>query len=213
MPAWSNVRPDREIMSEKEVENLLNLIPEDQPEIKCLVSMLYLYGCRISEALELKRENIWKDENFLFIKFRTKKKKINRPKDVKRRGKPIPEERVLNVRYVSPFTDYIISWIKNVEVGEKVFPFSYPTAYRKIVWIFGLDKTNRDKAMEEINVWLHLFRDTALTQLAYAGASPFELRDFAGWSSTDPAEAYVHKCQRNMDKLAELRAKRGWWNK
>lgn len=213
MPAWSSIRPDRKILREEEVKILLDNIKGNDRHstaIKCLVSILYLYGCRISEALLAKKSDIEIDSSYMWITFVTLKKRKKKPKNPARRDKPIPADRTLNVRLDSPFVENIVSHISTLQNDDKLFKFSYPTAYRKIVWCLGLDKESRETSMKEINVWLHLFRDTCLTQLAYAGANPSQLKVWAGWSSLAPSDRYIEKSKQMIEELANLRARRGY---
>jgi integrase len=202
LPKFNQSRPKRRILTDEEVMNIIDL--QTSTMYKALVALLYLYGCRISEAIALKRKDFENDAtDFLWVTMPTLKKK--------KTSKPVIHERKLNVSRESPFVDYIVSHLKNLNSEDFVFPISRQQAYYNICLPFGRsNEEQKERAFKEINVWLHYFRDSCLTQLVWNGATPFQLKQWAGWSGYSAATHYIEESQRITTELGMLRVKRGW---
>lgn len=204
MGGFNSIREDRRFLTDDDVDKIMSYQKDSQT--KALTSILYLYGCRISEALLLRRKDFWVDDQFLWVSMPTLKKKK------KALTKPtINEPRKLNVSFESKYTDFIIEYIKDKRKEDVLFPLSRQMAYYDICMPFGhKTQEERDRAYQELNIWLHYFRDSCLTQLALNGASIIQIRHWAGWTSFQPAEHYINLSGEMTKELGNIRVKRGW---
>lgn len=202
MGKFNAMRMRRQFLTDDEVDRLISI--QKDPMIKALIAVLYLYGCRISEALALKRNSFWLDDEFLWVVMPTlKKKKTTKP--------VVAEPRKLNVSVSSHYIDYIIDYIRPLEKEQIMFPLTRQMAYYRICLPYGWKtKEQRERAYEDFNVWLHYFRDSCLIQLALNGALVLQLQHWAGWSTLQPAQSYLKLSGEMTKDLGNIRVKRGW---
>ena len=154
-------------------EILTMILMSKEPRVKALISFLYLYGCRITEALNLHNYNITITDSHI----------ISRIGVLKRRGhsggpyESMPH--LLSVRLDAPFVqEYLLPYQKQLGKDSKVFPFS-----RQLAWL-RIKKVNPLYSP-------HVFRHDRIMKLALKGASEAELMDWAGWTDIRPASNYV----------------------
>jgi integrase len=157
MPRYKFVRVDP---LTKEIFDMIDKAKENW--LKAIISFLYTFGCKLNEALELKKENvrIIKENKKLFIEveFPTRVLKID------------AEEYPI----IAYFLKYYLN-IKNSQL-EKIFPYK-----RTYVW----------KKMKELNenISPQVFRKERLKELAKRHSPPF-LKNWAGWEDLRPLEKY-----------------------
>jgi len=170
--------------SESEVRDMINRAR--WPWLKALIAFLYLYGCRISEALNLKRRNIWVDGRYLVAQIGV----LKRRKEKKGPYENIPH--LLRVHIDAPFVkDILLPYIQGIKNREaKIFPFS-----RQLAWL----------RMKELNQKIspHVFRHDRLMKLALKGATEAQLMDWAGWTDARPAGDYIRATGRLAAELAD----------
>jgi integrase len=158
MPRYKFVRESP--LSKKEVFDMIDKAKETW--LKAIISFLYVFGCKLNEALELKKENvkIIKKNKKLYVEveFPTRILKIN------------AEEHPI----IAFFLKYYLN-IKNTQI-EKVFPYK-----RTYVW----------KKMKELNenISPQIFRKERLKELVKKHSSLF-LKKWAGWKDLRPLEKY-----------------------
>jgi len=182
MPIYKFKR--RKLTTEEEVRSMIE--KAKWPWLKALIAFLYLYGCRISEALNLKRSNIWVEGDYLIAEIGVLKR---------RREKRGPYENIPHLIHVSldaPFVkDVLLPYIEEIKEKEaRLFPVS-----RQLAWL-------RIKELNP-NISPHVFRHDRLMKLAMKGASEAELMDWAGWSDPRPAGTYIRATGRLAMKLAD----------
>lgn len=170
-----------EITSKKEIEEVIKKAEEEW--LKAIIATLYLYGCRISEALKLKRKDVWFDGNFLYLSIPLLKKR-------RRKAMVYEERHVLKIYKNAPFIDVILKYIKDKDPEFLLFPYTRQWVWKKI------------KKLKK-NLSPHIFRHDRLTKLAMLGASEYVLVDWAGWSDSRPAQAYVRKTGRMAATFAD----------
>lgn len=175
MPRYSFKRKD--VLSKGEVDSMIKRA--ERRWLKALIAMLYIYGCRITEALHMQRRAFWVDDGKLIA---------NIPL-LKHRGGVGPIEdacHILTVTLDTPFVDVLQAYLDTIKD---------PDAF---VWpIGGTWGAARVKAWQEIKALNpkcspHIFRHTRLTKLALKGANALVLMDWAGWTDPRPAQAYLH---------------------
>jgi len=145
-------------------------------ELRALGSILYLYGCRISEILgKLRKEQVVyeKDEDgeWLILKNIIT---LKRRKDTYYRTLPLKiteDEREL--------VNYILDYIKTIPEGHILFT-----------------KTRRwaERHFQNHGIFPHFLRACRATHLANF-AKPFQLQAWFGWKKVDSADMYVRQSQ------------------
>ncbi len=158
------------VLEKEDVENMIYkafTIFADQEqkglEAASLVAFLWQSGCRISEALGVKKEDIKIDDYFLNIKItalKQKQKNLTRVLPFK-----LYEDKAKNF-----FNYLIIKQQKRVEWGECLWQMGRWTAWKRI-------ETLNEKSFP------HLFRHTLASRLANRGAGDDQLKKWFGWSS------------------------------
>ncbi|MEM4204170.1 MAG: site-specific integrase [Candidatus Methanomethylicaceae archaeon] len=170
MPKYK-FRRDR-LTTKEEVESMIKRAK--WPWLKALVAFLYLYGCRVSEALAVKGEDVWVEGGDLCAKIPVLKRR-ERAKN----GPYVGLTHILRVSVNSPFVkDVVLPYLSRVKPDGRLFPKS-----RQLVWM-------RLKELNE-RISPHVFRHDRLTKLAMKRPDPFMLKDWAGWSDIRPAEYYI----------------------
>jgi len=159
----------KEILTKGQVIKLIDDF--DNKQMKAIVSMLFITGGRISEVLNIKARDLWRDENFLYFKMVVlKKRKLNVKSEIIRK--------VPNNLY---FTKFIIDWINkenNFEPDDFIFEYRRQTVWRKI-----------KEKMPEANP--HLFRHTLATIMG-RNVDMRTMQEWFGWSNLNMAQNYVH---------------------
>jgi integrase len=170
----NNTKPfmlrDPETISYEELKLKLSTITK--PNIKILACFLYASGCRISEALMIKRKHLYfqklKGKEYLTIKAPVLKK----GKSVKmfRHAVVSLEEEWL----VGPIVDFVSGLVEE----DFLFPVSRATAYRYMIRFVGINP--------------HGFRKLRATHLCVRfGFNDQQLVRFFGWSNSVPASVYT----------------------
>lgn len=148
---------------------------------QALVAVLYILGCRISEALALRVNDIIIRETVVSFRIVSLK-----------RRETTEYVHTVTVSKETPFINIVTEYIDAISITEdnaRLFPFDRIQAWRIV------KKLNP-------NAWLHLFRHTRLTKLAEQGANPFQLQIWAGWKSIKQADTYVRKSDKMILDLA-----------
>lgn len=167
MPKYKFKR--QELTTREEVEAMIRRA--DKPWLKAMVAFLYLFGCRCSEALMLKKEDLWVEGGVVFAKIPI----------LKRRASNGPYERpmhILRVKADAPFVNVVLEHWSGLKDGQRLFPHSRWWTWKKI------------KDLNP-NMSPHVFRHDRLTKIALKRPDPYLLKEWAGWSDTRPAEHYV----------------------
>ena len=157
----------------------------DQAEeewLKSLISFLYLFGARISEALKLTREQFKIEGDYVTVTIGI----LKRHSDTG----PITPSHILTVNKKSPFVKILVKYIESKPLGEKLWIQHRGHVWRKI-------KALNDKCSP------HFFRHTRLWKLAEKGASEAVLMDWAGWTDPRPAGRYIKATGRLASQFAD----------
>jgi len=187
MPQYKFKRDPANLVSVEEAGRMIKSAKHDW--LKALISFLYLFGCRISEALEVRRGDFWIENNYLAVRMKILKKRKK-----KKSSGPYGDGdfHILRVSLDAPFVKKIlIPYLKKIKNREsRVFPVSRQLAWRK---------------MKDLNpnISPHIFRHDRLLKFALKGATGVELMDWAGWSDMRPARNYLLKAGRLAANLAD----------
>jgi len=182
--------------------------------LQCIIALAWIFGKRIIEILRLKREDIWTDEHFLYVRFHVGKKKT-------RREPPVPKPFLKRIRLDHPYVPYILNWANKIKEGY-IFP-SYSKGYTHYVKLKDKE-TDRikkiyhyemegghitpvavRKQLKQINpkAWWHLFRESLATYMAEHGATEEELMHWFDWDRVDTAHQYVKRGTRLTEKWSQ----------
>jgi len=162
-------------LSREEVVDMIDRA--EQPWLKAIIALLYLYGLRISEALKLKPQDLSiEDKKLLVVRVQLSKKR--------KKATPIEPTHVLRVTMRKDLAEILRPllhfWLKreSLHPDEPLWKWSRKTVWAKI---------------KELNPLCspHFFRHSRLYRLAELGASAAVLQDFAGWSDFRPASSYI----------------------
>jgi len=156
---------------------------------KSLIAFLYIFGVRISEALDVKVKDIEFDheEDLVGVTIRLGKKR-------EAKG-PYTQEihtvwAPLETAFMPIFLRRLRARSKGGSKNSRLWPYT-----RQASW-YHINKVNPELSH-------HVFRHSRLQHLADQGATPWELRDFAGWEDTRPAEDYVKRSKKRVKNLAK----------
>jgi len=165
------------------------LIHAKKPIKRALIAFLYAYGKRISEILNLKRQDIYLNDANIEVKFLLLKRKP-------RSGiLPIRKLKLSRAHYLAPIIENWISPIKDPEAW--IFPGNSGGHIHRITAWRWLKAISQD-------IWPHLFRHSLATLMAENGATAFELVAWFHWANMDTARTYV----KDTDAMADRFAKR-----
>lgn len=159
------------ISPEKLLENIILKTPENR--YKAFFCLMYLTGARISEIINLKRENLeltQKAGRHVFIVRLPNRKH----KKVKHKEIMIP----LDVDIERRFVGEVMRYAQNFYQDEELFEFCMNSAYKY--------------CMRKYNMNPHILRGIRATHLAVNyGFNEQELVRFMGWTDSRPARFYV----------------------
>jgi len=183
VPRYKYSRRDL-VIPEAEVEAMI--IGASHLWLQAMIAFLYIYGCRVSEALGVQLRDCSMEGGYLRVRIGVLKKRVKGPFEA--------DPHQVYARRQAPFMRYLMAYIQAVSKGgsleRELWPYSRQWVWQKI------------KALNP-KVSPHAFRHSRLQDLADRGATPWELRDWAGWRDTRPAEAYVQRSGRTTKRLAD----------
>ncbi len=166
---------EERIYSELEVANMI--AQADSLRDKALIGILYLTGCRISEALGLQKQDIYIKRKRMVISLVTLKRQDGLRRD-------------LIISTEAPFMELIEEyWNSMPDPESSLFPISRQHAWRIIT-------KNNELA------YCHWFRHTRLTKLAMIGATEAQLRQWTGWRELKNADTYIMRSTKIIENLA-----------
>ena len=163
MPKIKVVRKD--VLRQKEIEATLK---QADPQMKCLIGLLWGFGKRISENLLLEREEIYIEKEFLMVRFHVLKKRVKDQVYLK----------ALNINH--PCTKYILPYLETIKEGPL-----FPNLTRQLA-LYYLKKLNKDS-------YLHLFRRSLATEMSEHSYTVQQLMSWFDWTEPDVAVDYVQK--------------------
>jgi len=174
---------------------------------EALVCLLYLFGKRISEVLQLTRGDIWTKQGYMYIRFHILKKKSRTAlllpvSKVKRVSIKAQEPLVIPIlSYANQLTDMhmplfpghsrphtIIVKRKDKETGKIIKTYKYEMKREGF-----MSRQHAYKILKALNpeAYPHWFRHSLATELAEQGFNPHELKDWFDWSRYETASSYV----------------------
>ena len=186
MPQYKYQR--EEILEIPEVQDMIDKARYSW--LKALIAFLYLFGCRISEALKVKKKDIWLQELYLVARLGMKKQHTEMGP-----FKEVPH--ILRVPLKHPFSQYVKQHLDHVPNNERgIWMLETTPESSRVMATYQMKKLNR-------NCSPHLFRHSRLMKLALSGANAWELQDWAGWSDIRPARNYIRAAGTMAARLSD----------
>lgn len=175
---------ERHLYTPDEVAQMIEKAPTLKD--KSLIAFYYIFGVREKEPFYIKREDIWVDDEWFYVK--VKREKV--PK-----GVILPKIDTLQVKLDTIFLDYIIEQFNNTKEGEFVwFYHSNLETARIYVWKM-IKKTNP-------NAWIHLFRHTRNDYFRRKGKTREQRMAWFGWTDVrTPDKHYSHPDERDIKEM------------
>jgi len=161
---------------------------------QALISIMWLFGKRVSEIIPLRTQDVRVDGEYLHILFTVLKKRSLTDPGMRR---PFQKRMTLE----NPYTEYIIEWWNRVGKNRYLFHRSQTQMgyiYRQYAHLVLKGISPKISA--------HLFRHSLATQMAEDGATAYELVSWFDWDRTDTALQYI----RRGGAMTERLSKRKW---
>lgn len=167
------MKSEGEILTKGEVDVMIDTTEQDQ--IKVLIAILYLTGHRVSEVLQLKKEDI------TFVN-----KRMNIKLIVEKRREYFEHTIWFNIER-TPYIDLIKSYVYSLKDNQLLFESEYSDTH--------ITRQYVGRILRSLNprVHPHLFRHTRATRLANLGYTEFQIQNWFGWKSSGQATGYVAK--------------------
>lgn len=180
--------------------------------LRCLIALERIFGKRINETLKIRREDIWTDEDYLYVRFFVSKKKD-------RKETPVPKPYLKKITLKNPYCSHILEYLKEIKEG-----YIFPAATKPRTKRFYDKRMNvwREYQREGGHItpeaayyhlkklapktWWHLFRESLATEMAERGATEEKLLHWFDWDRVETAHAYVKR----GTKLTEEYSERTW---
>jgi len=209
MPRIKAKRGD--ILRKPEIDSMLERASTvyNGARLQCIIALAWMFGKRINEILRLKREDVWVDGDFLYVRFLVSKKKT-------RKDPPVPKPFLKRIRLTHPYVPYVLRWIEKIERGYIFSGYSKPRIVRVRNKETGrvyeyqkqggyLSDTRVKQQLKQVNpnAWWHLFRESLATYMAEHGATEEELMHWFDWDRVDTAHEYVKRGTKLTEKWSE----------
>jgi len=185
------------------------ILEKAEPWLQCVIALAWLFGKRINEIMRLKREDIYTDEKYLYVRFLVGKKH-------ERKEQPVPKPYLKKVNLRNPYIKYISGYLEKSREG---YVFPAPTAPRTKRFLDKRMNVWREYYREggyitpeaayyhlkkiAPKVWFHLFRESLATEMAERGATEEQLMHWFDWDRVDTAHEYVKRGTKLTEQLSE----------
>lgn len=169
-------------LSFHEIENLLAAIDLSSPEgfrNRAMLETLYSSGLRVSELINLKLNNVYREGGFLKVLGKGNKERLV----------PIGSEAL---KYVGMYIDEVRCHVKPKEEHENIVFLNRRGAQLTRVMIFTIIKRLCEQIGMEKNVSPHTFRHSFATHLIEGGADLRAVQEMLGHESITTTEIYTH---------------------
>lgn len=198
-----------DILRSSEVNKILEVA---DPWLQCAMALAWVFGKRINEVLRIKREEIYTDEAYLYVRFFVGKKES-------RKDQPVPKPYLKKITLKNPYIKFVLRYIESIQQGY-IFPASTKPRLKRFfdkkmqVWReYQLEggHITPEAAYYHLKkiapkTWWHLFRESLATEMAERGATEEKLMHWFDWDRVDTAHEYVKR----GTKLTEEYSERTW---
>ena len=191
----TNVKPelkDRDVLSEDEVRAMIEAagrLPREFERLRAraLVAVFRLTGKRVSEVAAMRMDDVWVDEDYLYMRFRVLKRwrrvRIMRGDQVLRVERRREDLKTIKrIRLDDPqygwLAAYVLDWWwwlkKHARECEYLFPSMFYNPQTRRFFIKRgrhMTRVRIHQLLKELNprAWPHLFRDTIAADIVRAG--------------------------------------------
>lgn len=184
------------VLETREVEDMIvkayDLFNEEEGKalrIASLTAFLWLAGCRISEALAVKREDVKMDEQYIYVTITPLKQWTKTKNGTKRKSIPVS---LVFPRKKTIFTRLIIDQTLETGAEEKLWDMARETAWRHIVAL-------------NPKIYPHIFRHSRATHLADKGIGDDQMKRWMGWSpKSNMPSTYIRYSKLQMSKIGAV---------
>lgn len=211
-------RPELEVLPPSEIYSIIT--GSEDKRLQALASLLYLTGCRISEAEEFQPRNITDKGDIVVFKMLNLKARApsrrwkNIPVPIKE-----PKAKCMEDKFFAILSDFL----KGVDIFGKPFRFWLRTNFtrkNKKGAVREYSRSNLHKYIGRLKLRTvafypngeqkiiekplnpHYLRHARHTHLwKYYGVQPFDMMFFAGWSDIQMAMEYVHADSIQLEKV------------
>ena len=183
-------KPVPEVISMEETRDLWK--EYDRPEDRTLFSLLYITGCRITEALNVRPEDLEKATldigeilkiNLITLKNRRHKFRIL----------PVPIDNKIEKELTECIYKYI--QVRKIPDDKKILKLSRTNAWNRLSSKYVTTRATQNKQIIDnysFKVRPHYLRHCRLTHLVqYYNFDETKLTRFAGWTNSAPAQVYI----------------------
>ena len=183
MPRIAVPKELRHLYTPDEVAQMI----ENAPTLKdkSLIAFYYIFGVREKEPFFVRKEDIWMDNEFFYVK--VKREKIPE-------GMVLPRIDTLKVKLSTIFLNYIIEHLNEVKDGEYIWFYAnnFETSRHKVYLM--IKKLNPEG-------WIHLFRHTRAERFREKGYSDAELMAWFGWINPNTPRKYTHPSNKTIEEM------------
>jgi integrase len=176
------------------------------------MALAWMFGKRINEILRIRKEDIYTDKEYLYVRFFVSKKKT-------RKDQPVPKPYLKRITLKNPYCKFALSHIETVENGY-IFPAASKSRtkrfFDKKMQVWRTYEREGGHVTPEAayyhlkkiapKTWWHLFRESLATEMAERGATEEKLMHWFDWDRVDTAHQYVKR----GTKLTEEYSERTW---
>lgn len=214
MPKIKTKRSD--ILRKREIlETVKKAEEKEMPWLSCMIGLACIFGKRINEIINLRKDQILTDDKFLIVRFRVSKKRD--------RDTPIPIYHLKRKTLKHPLVPFILKYVKSIEDGY-LFPSereesmvkqkitvttkageSKELQYEYVVPGGFLSRQLALYYLKKIapNWWWHLCRESLATSMAEDGATEEELMHWFDWETPNSPHKYVKRGTKLTEKWSE----------
>lgn len=171
----------RKLLTESEYKKTLVASKKLEPLYGVTIRFILATGCRLGEALVVRKEHIdWRDSPLSIVRIPTLKK-VGHPE--------------LPVLFESKgeFAKELRRWADKFKPADELFPVSRRTLQRVFERILDRIKPDRTSL-------IHILRHTRASQLVKAGLPPAVIREQMRWSSIELLRVYSHSTEDEVAK-------------
>lgn len=183
MPKVTVPEENRRLIEASDVARMIEIAPSMRD--KALIALYYIFGVRRNEPLEMRKESIWLDSDWFYLK-------VKREKVPKRMV--LPRVDTLKVSKSTPFLQHIMAHWSSLKEGDMLFDYhSNPRTASHNIYVM-IKKLNP-------NIWIHLFRHTRAEKFRAAGYSDAELMSWFGWTDPRTPAHYTHPSTKTIEDM------------
>lgn len=183
MPLIKVPKENRRLIDAVDMTQLIEKAPTLRD--KAIITLYYIFGVRREEPLDMRKEDIWMDEEWFYLK-------VKREKVPKRMV--LPRVDTLKVKMNTPFLQYLIAHWHSINDGNLLFsyhPNPKTTSHKIYLMIKKLNP----------NIWIHLFRHTRAEKFRSLGYSNVELMAWFGWTDPRTPARYSHPAIKTIEDM------------